>query len=202
MVFLVFSWPPLRLRGGVGRRRSLISLPSGRLAACPNQRSLLCTSGAAAPRMARILRVECSGGPLPKFSYWPLTVPVIYMYMISPPTSVICMWSAFISRYRLFLWKVPTLRLSRMTASGTQFSNNVTWRRAGSNIYENWIFSRRSLDFQSSLWICDLGVPLNTAFTFSLHFLKVIKKSLCRIVLCNCAAVSSINGGNKFTKNW
>ncbi len=43
----VFSWPPARLRhmrGGVGRRISLISSPSGRLAACPNQRSLLCTS--------------------------------------------------------------------------------------------------------------------------------------------------------------
>ncbi len=35
----VFSWPPAGLchvRGGVGRRRSLISPPSGRLAACPN----------------------------------------------------------------------------------------------------------------------------------------------------------------------
>ncbi len=45
----VFSWPPARLRrvrGGVGRRRSLISSPSGRLAACPNQRSLLRTSSA------------------------------------------------------------------------------------------------------------------------------------------------------------
>ncbi len=32
----VFSWPPVRLRhvrGGVGRRRSLVSSPSGRLAA-------------------------------------------------------------------------------------------------------------------------------------------------------------------------
>ncbi len=45
----VFSWPPARLRhvrGGVGRRRSLISSPSGRLAAWPNQRSLLCTNSA------------------------------------------------------------------------------------------------------------------------------------------------------------
>ncbi len=45
----VVSWPPARLRhvrGGVGRRRSLISSPLGRLAACPNQRSLLCTSSA------------------------------------------------------------------------------------------------------------------------------------------------------------
>ncbi len=45
----VFSWPAARLRhvrGGVGRRRSLINSRSGRLAACPNQRSLLCTSGA------------------------------------------------------------------------------------------------------------------------------------------------------------
>ncbi len=45
----VFSWPPARLRhvwGGVGRRRSLISSPSGRLVAWPNQRSLLCTSSA------------------------------------------------------------------------------------------------------------------------------------------------------------
>ncbi len=35
----VFSWPPVRLRhvrGGVGRRRSLISSPSGRLAAWPD----------------------------------------------------------------------------------------------------------------------------------------------------------------------
>ncbi len=43
----VFSWTPARLRhvrGGVGRRRSLISSPSGRLGACPNQQSLLCTS--------------------------------------------------------------------------------------------------------------------------------------------------------------
>ncbi len=48
----VFSWPPASLRhvrGGVGRRRSLISSPSGRLAACPNQRSLLCTSSAGMP---------------------------------------------------------------------------------------------------------------------------------------------------------
>ncbi len=45
----VFRWTPVRrphVRGGVGRRRSLISLPSGRLAALPNQRSLLCTSNA------------------------------------------------------------------------------------------------------------------------------------------------------------
>ncbi len=45
----VFSWPPARLRhvrGCVGGSRSLISSPSGRLAACPNQRSLLCTSSA------------------------------------------------------------------------------------------------------------------------------------------------------------
>ncbi len=45
----VFSWLPARLRhvrGGVGRRMSLIRSPSGRLAACPNQRSLLCTSSA------------------------------------------------------------------------------------------------------------------------------------------------------------
>ncbi len=45
----VFSWPPARLRhvrGGVGKRRSLISSPSGRLAAWPNQRRLLCTSSA------------------------------------------------------------------------------------------------------------------------------------------------------------
>ncbi len=41
----VFSWPPVCLRhvrGGVGIRRSLIRSTSGRLAACPNQRSLLC----------------------------------------------------------------------------------------------------------------------------------------------------------------
>ncbi len=41
----VFSWPPVRLhhvRCGVGRRRSLVSSLSGRLAAWPNQRSLLC----------------------------------------------------------------------------------------------------------------------------------------------------------------
>ncbi len=40
----VFNWPPARLRhvrGGVGRRRSLISSQSGRLAARPNQRNLL-----------------------------------------------------------------------------------------------------------------------------------------------------------------
>ncbi len=45
----VFSWPPVRLRhvrGGVGRSRSLISSPSGRLAAWPSQKSLLCTSSA------------------------------------------------------------------------------------------------------------------------------------------------------------
>ncbi len=45
----VFRWPPVRsrnVRGGVGRRRSLISSPSGRLEAWPNQRSLLCTSSA------------------------------------------------------------------------------------------------------------------------------------------------------------
>ncbi len=45
----VFSWRPARLRhvrGSVGRRRSLISSPSGRLVACPNQRSLLFTSSA------------------------------------------------------------------------------------------------------------------------------------------------------------
>ncbi len=45
----VFSWPLARLhhvRGGIGRRRSLISSPSGRLAAWPNQRSLLYTSSA------------------------------------------------------------------------------------------------------------------------------------------------------------
>ncbi len=45
----VFSWPPARLRharGGVGRRTSLISSPSGRLAAWANQQSLLCTSSA------------------------------------------------------------------------------------------------------------------------------------------------------------
>ncbi len=37
----VFSWPPARLhhmRGGVGRRRALISSPSGRLVVRPNQR--------------------------------------------------------------------------------------------------------------------------------------------------------------------
>ncbi len=42
-----FSWPPVRLRhvrSGVGRSISLISSPSGRLAAWPNHRSLLCTS--------------------------------------------------------------------------------------------------------------------------------------------------------------
>ncbi len=45
----VFSWPPARLlhvRGSVGRPWSLISSHSGRLAASPNQRSLLCTSSA------------------------------------------------------------------------------------------------------------------------------------------------------------
>ncbi len=45
----VFSWPPARLRhvrGGVGRRKSLISSPSGRLATRPTQRSLLYTSSA------------------------------------------------------------------------------------------------------------------------------------------------------------
>ncbi len=44
----VFGWPSARLRhvrGGVGRR-SLISSPSGSLAARPNQRSLLCTISA------------------------------------------------------------------------------------------------------------------------------------------------------------
>ncbi len=44
----VSSWPPARLRhvrGRVGRKRSLISSPPGRLAAWPNQRSL-CTSSA------------------------------------------------------------------------------------------------------------------------------------------------------------
>ncbi len=43
----VFSWTPAHLRhvrGGVGRRSSLINSPSGRLGACPNQQSLLCTS--------------------------------------------------------------------------------------------------------------------------------------------------------------
>ncbi len=45
----VFSWPPARLRhirGGVGRRWSLISLPSGCLAAWPNQWSVLFESSA------------------------------------------------------------------------------------------------------------------------------------------------------------
>ncbi len=45
----VFSCPPARLRqvrGGVGRRRSLISSPLGRLAAWPKRRSPLCTSSA------------------------------------------------------------------------------------------------------------------------------------------------------------
>ncbi len=49
MVAHVFSWPPTQLhhvQGGVGRRRHLLSSPSGRFAACPNQRSLLCTSSA------------------------------------------------------------------------------------------------------------------------------------------------------------
>ncbi len=65
----VFNWPPARLRhvrGGVGRRRSLIRSPWGRLAACPNQRSFLCMSstGDAVPRMVhslRALRVKCGG---------------------------------------------------------------------------------------------------------------------------------------------
>ncbi len=42
----VFGWPPVRLhhvRGGVGRSKSLISSPLGRLAARPNKRSLLWT---------------------------------------------------------------------------------------------------------------------------------------------------------------
>ncbi len=41
----VFSWPLARrrhVRGGVGRRRSLLSSPSGPLAVWPKQRSLLC----------------------------------------------------------------------------------------------------------------------------------------------------------------
>ncbi len=45
----VFSWHPVWLRhvrGGVGRSKSLISSPSGRLAAWPNQRSLLCRRSA------------------------------------------------------------------------------------------------------------------------------------------------------------
>ncbi len=45
----VFSFPQARLRhmrGSVGRRTSLVSSPSGRLAAWLNQRSLLCTSSA------------------------------------------------------------------------------------------------------------------------------------------------------------
>ncbi len=45
----VFSWPPARLhhvRGGVERRRALISSPSGRLVVRPNQRILLCTNSA------------------------------------------------------------------------------------------------------------------------------------------------------------
>ncbi len=47
VVARVFSWPPARLRhvrGGVAKRRPLISSPSGRLAAYQNHRSLLCTS--------------------------------------------------------------------------------------------------------------------------------------------------------------
>ncbi len=45
----VLSWPPTRLRhvrGGVGRKRTMISSPSGRLATCPNLWSILCTSNA------------------------------------------------------------------------------------------------------------------------------------------------------------
>ncbi len=45
----VFSWPSVRLRnvrGGEGRSRSLISSPLGRLAAWPNQRSLLYANSA------------------------------------------------------------------------------------------------------------------------------------------------------------
>ncbi len=60
----VFSWPPARLRyvrGGVGRRGSLISSPSGRLAAWPNQRSLLCTSSAGIFVMQRRRRISTDG---------------------------------------------------------------------------------------------------------------------------------------------
>ncbi len=60
----VFSCPPACLRhvrGGVGRRRSLISSPSGRLAACPNQRGLLCTSSVGNPVRQRRRRSSTDG---------------------------------------------------------------------------------------------------------------------------------------------
>ncbi len=68
----VFSWPPARLRhvrGGVGRRRSLISSPSRRLATCPNRRSLLCTSSAGMlVRQRRIEAFEAQRCTLPGYA--------------------------------------------------------------------------------------------------------------------------------------
>ncbi len=67
----VFSWPPARLRhvqGGVGRRMFLISSPSGRLAACPNQRSLLCTSSAGMLVRQRRRRSSTDGTQSPRLT--------------------------------------------------------------------------------------------------------------------------------------
>ncbi len=57
----VFSWPLARLchvRGGVGRRRSFISSPSGRLVACPNQCRYACKAEAATQFTDDILRIN------------------------------------------------------------------------------------------------------------------------------------------------
>ncbi len=86
----VFSWPPARLRHvrvGVGSSRALINSHSGRLAAWPNQRSLLYTSSFGILLRQRMvynlcaLRVECGRCchcQRPPTSFRRLLVQVVY----------------------------------------------------------------------------------------------------------------------------
>ncbi len=72
VVVHVFSWPPARLhhvRGGVGRR-SLVSSPSGRLEAWPNQRSLLCKSSAGMRVRQRRRRSSTDGSQSLRLTYF------------------------------------------------------------------------------------------------------------------------------------
>ncbi len=77
----VFSWPPARLRhvrGRVGRRRSLASSPSWRLAAWPNQWSLLCTRSAGMLKRQRRRRSSTHGTQplrLKRKMRWMLSLP-------------------------------------------------------------------------------------------------------------------------------
>ncbi len=111
-----FSWPPAHLRhvrGGVGRRRFLISSPSGRLAAWPNEQcwyTCKAEAAAAVPRMAHslcALRVECGGcchcqRPFVGYSYRPCLATV---YQLRAHYSLYTDMRHFFHEFLLRYWK-------------------------------------------------------------------------------------------------